>query len=320
MGVNEMGKSRKAVLAGGSGFLGQALARALLADGWQVVVLSRDEGSVGISGKVVAWDGRSAQSGWVNELEGAEVLVNLTGRSIDCRFSPVNRASILDSRILSTRALGMALKQCKNPPDVWLNASSMALYGQRWGDSPACDENSSTDADGFLEEVTRVWEREFFSHSFQDLRQVALRIGFVLGRSGGALPLLSRLARFGLGGAQGSGRQWMSWLHQDDWVGATRFLIDRSDLSGPINLSSPQPVTNADFMRAIRRRFAPLGIGVPAPAFAVRLGCFLLGSAPELALQSRKVIPGLLKSSGYRFRFGSSLDQAFVDLSRSICR
>ena len=293
---------QRVIIAGGTGFLGQLLARSLSADQYEVVLLSRGkpEPSVEIAGRLVQWDAHSI-AGWTSELEGARALINLTGRSIDCRHTQANRKEILESRIQSTRVLGQAVAACEVPPESWLNASSMALYGQCFGEQPAHDENSSTQGGGFLEEVTLAWEDEFFRHKRAGVRQVALRISFILGRESGAFPLLARLARFGLGGKQGSGQQWMSWLHEDDWVGITRFLVEEKQLEGPVNLAAPNPVKNSEFMAELSSQLSPFGFGIPAPAFGVRLGCMLLGSAPELALQSRKVISARLARSSYHY-------------------
>jgi len=293
----------KVIIAGGTGFLGQLLARSLSADQYEVVLLSRGMpgASVEIAGRFVHWDAHSI-AGWTSELEGAKALINLTGRSIDCRHTQANRKEIIESRIQSTRVLGQAVAACDLPPQNWLNASSMALYGQCFGDEPAHDENSPTQSGGFLEEVTKVWEDEFFSHKRAVVRQVALRISFILGRGSGAFPLLARLARLGLGGKQGTGEQWMSWLHEDDWVGITRYLMEEKQLEGPVNLAAPNPVKNQDFMAELSRQVSPFGFGFPAPVLGVRLGCMLLGSAPELALQSRKVNSALLARSSYQYK------------------
>lgn len=293
----------KVIIAGGTGFLGQLLARSLSVDQYEVVLLSRGISgtSADITGRFVHWDARSI-SGWTSELEGAKALINLTGRSIDCRHTQANRKEIIESRIQSTRVLGQAVAACDLPPQNWLNASSMALYGQCFGNETAHDENSPTQSGGFLEEVTKAWEDEFFRHKRAGVRQVALRISFILGRESGAFPLLARLARLGLGGKQGTGEQWMSWLHEDDWVGITRYLMEENQLEGPVNLAAPNPVKNRDFMAELSSQVSPFGFGFPAPALGVRLGCMLLGSAPELALQSRKVNSALLARSSYQYK------------------
>jgi len=308
---------QKVIIAGGTGFLGQLLARSLSADQYEVVLLSRGKPDplVEIAGRFVHWDAHSI-AGWTSELEGAEALINLTGRSIDCRHTQANREEILESRIQSTRVLGQAVAACEIPPESWLNASSMALYGQCFGEQPAHDENSPIQGGGFLEEVTKAWEDEFFRHKRAGIRQVALRISFILGRGSGAFPLLARLARFGLGGKQGSGEQWMSWLHEDDWVGITRFLMEEKKLEGPVNLAAPNPVKNREFMAELSSQLSPFGFGIPAPALGVRLGCMLLGSAPELALQSRKVISAKIDAGNYHYHFPQVSD-AVRDLGRS---
>jgi uncharacterized protein (TIGR01777 family) len=302
----------KIIIAGGTGFLGQLLAQSFLKDGYDVVLLSRNIFQTGVQGRLVEWDGESTGD-WVEELEESRALINLTGRSIDCRHSSSNRQEILDSRIKSTRVLGEALNHCIKPPTVWLNASSMAVYGQCIGYEEAHDESSPIAKSGFLEEVTVAWEDEFFKFNNPNVRKVAMRISFILGRSSGAFPLLKKLTSFGLGGKQGSGKQWMSWLHEDDWVGISRFLLEEKDITGPVNLASPIPVKNKDFMRLLRSHFAPLGLGLPAPSFGVRIGCFLLGSAPELALQSRRVTSTVLEEKKYSFTY-SSLNSAICSL------
>ena len=306
--------SQRVVIAGGTGFLGQLLARSLSADRYEVVLLSRGKPnpSVEIAGRFVEWDAHSIAC-WTSELEGAKALINLTGRSIDCRHTQANRKEILESRIQSTRVLGHAIAACEIPPESWLNASSMALYGQCFGEEPAHDENSPSQSGGFLEEVTLAWEDEFFRHKRTGVRQVALRISFILGRENGAFPLLARLARFGLGGKQGTGEQWMSWLHEDDWVGIARFLMEEKLLEGPVNLAAPNPVKNSEFMAELSSQLSPFGFGIPAPSLGVRLGCMFLGSPPELALQSRKVKSTFLARSSYPYRY-HNISSALEDL------
>ena len=302
----------KIIIAGGTGFLGQLLAQSFLSDGYDVILLSRCKSDEPTIGRVVFWDAENLDD-WANELNGAGLLINLTGKSIDCRHTKKNKELILKSRILSTRILGEAITLSKHPPRMWLNASSMALYGQCLDQNPAHDENSPIISAGFLEEVTCSWEDEFFKFSVEGVRQIALRISFILGHASGAFPFLKKLTRMGLGGAQGHGTQWMSWLHQDDWVSILRFLVKNKNVSGAINLSAPNPVTNREFMQKLRELEAPMGIGIPAPSIGVKFGCAILGSASELALQSRKVVPKKLTDYGYRFLY-PSLDEALRNL------
>lgn len=292
---------KKTVLAGGSGFLGQALARSLLADGYEVVVLSRSVAQPNAIGRFVPWDGKILGE-WKNELEGAEALFNLTGRSVDCRYTKANRELILNSRVDSTRVLGEAIRECSDIPKVWLNSSTATIYEDRRGDLKSHDEKSEDLGTGFSVGVAQAWEKALRESGTEGVRKVALRVSIVLGKGGGAFPVLKRFAKLGLGGAQGPGNQWMSWLHIDDWVGVARFLMDTPSIDGPVNLAAPNPVTNASFMREMRHRFAPLGIGFPAPSLFVRIGAFFMGTAPELVLKSRKVVSSVLKESGYVFK------------------
>ena len=301
-------KKLKVIIAGGSGFLGQALAKSLITDGHEVVLLGRRIGNKNfLSGRLVEWDGKKLTD-WTNELEGADALFNLTGRSVDCRYSQKNRELILNSRIDSTRVLGEGLAQCKDPPKVWLNASTATIYSDRRGNLPAHDETSEGNAEGFSEEVGRAWEKEFFRHARKGLRQVAMRISIVLGKSGGAFPVMKRFAKLGLGGAQGPGSQWMSWLHIDDWVGIARFLMENESIDGPVNLAAPNPITNSEFMPAMRAQYAPIGIGFPAPTLAVHVGAFFLNTSAELVLKSRKVVSKVLPENGYEFLFTNAKD------------
>ena len=291
----------KVILAGGSGFLGQSLAHSLISDQCDVVVLGRKyRENRNFAGRFVEWDAQTL-SDWKKELEGADVLFNLTGRSVDCRYTKKNRRLILNSRIDSTRVVGEAIKQCDHPPKVWLNASTATIYDDLRGDAPPHDEESKTNAPGFSEDVGRAWEEEFFKQAWDGVRQVALRISIVLGEGGGAFPVMKRFTQLGLGGAQGPGSQWMSWLHLDDWIGIARFLMKNDSIKGPVNLASPNPVTNAEFMKEMRDHFAPIGIGLPAPTPAVYLGAFFMGTSPELVLKSRKVNSKVLDNAGYNF-------------------
>ena len=291
----------KVIIAGGSGFLGQALASSLLKDGYEVVILVRSE-KTGLHGKFVYWDAKNLGD-WSKELEGATALFNLAGRSIDCRYTEKNKALILNSRIDSTKALGEAIKRCEEPPKVWLNASTATVYKDIRGDLKPHDENSETDAEGFAEDVGRAWEKTFFDASNEGVRQVAMRISIVLGEGGGAFPVMRRLTKLGLGGRQGPGTQWISWLHIDDWVGIAKFLMKNSAIFGPVNLAAPNPVTNQEFMRCMRKQFAPLGIGFPAPTPAIYLGGVFMGTEPDLVLKSRKVISRVLAEQKFDFKF-----------------
>lgn len=287
----------KIILAGGSGYLGQALGRRLAAEGREVVVLTRRP-RAGATFREVGWDG-ATRGPWAAELDGAEAVVNLTGRSVDCVHHAENKRLILESRVDSVRALGAALAGCRRPPPVWVQCASLALYGDA-GDR-ICTEEAAV-ADDFSAQVCRQWEAELAAVPAPATRKVCLRIGLVLGPGGGALGPLAKLARWFLGGTVGSGRQYLSWLHHEDMDELFRQAITRSDLVGPYNACSPNPVTNAEFMRELRgavgRPWSP-----PAPAWAVRFGArFIMRTDADLALTGRRCVPARLQAAGFQFR------------------
>jgi uncharacterized protein (TIGR01777 family) len=263
--------------------------------------------------RFVAWDAKSSGP-WEKEIDGAEALINLCGRSVDCRYTDENRRLIINSRVQATKILGEACAAATNPPKAWLNASTATIYGDRRGDHPAHDEESADLGHGFSVGVAKSWEKAFFRQDLPGVRRVALRISIVFGKGGGAFPVMRRFAKLGLGGRQGPGSQWMSWLHLDDWLGIIEWLLKNEQVSGAVNLAAPNPVTNAAFMREMRRRYAPLGIGLPAPSFAVSFGAFFLRTAPELVLKSRKVVSRVLADGGYAFQY-PTIEEAIEDLS-----
>lgn len=303
------------MLAGGSGFLGQALARHFQALGWEVVVLTRSPQSQRIA-REVGWDAETLGA-WVSELEGAAAVVNLTGRSVDCRYNAANRRLIMDSRVNSTRVIGQAIAQCAQPPRVWLNASSATIYRHTFG--PAWDESGADFAatpevqDEFSLAVIHAWERALNEAPTPRTRKVALRTTMVLGRAHNSVfPVLRRLARLGLGGRMGSGEQFVSWLHETDFLRAVEFIIAHDELSGPVNCASPNPVPNHELMRAFRELVRMPG-GLPATRWMLEVGAFFLRTETELILKSRRVVPGRLLRSGFEFRF-PELRGALADL------
>ena len=304
----------KIVLAGGSGFLGQALAKRFTELGSEIVVLGRGSGFPNgfPTGRFVNWDAKTLGD-WSEELEETDALVNFCGRSVDCRYNEENRRQILDSRTNATRVLGEACAAAANPPKTWLNASTATIYEDRRGDLAPHDECSKDLGHGFSVGVAKAWEKSFFEAEVPNIRQIAMRISIVLG-DGGAFPVMRRFASLGLGGSQGPGSQWMSWLHVYDFVGIVEFLLSNEKVRGVVNFAAPFPVSNAVFMREMRKRFAPLGIGVPAPSPAVHFGAFFLRTSPELVLKSRKVVSSTLEENGYKFRF-PKIAEAIKDLS-----
>lgn len=274
------------ILAGGSGFLGQSLAKTLHGKGHEVIVLGRAAPHRSAIARHVQWDGR-ALGDWAGLLDGAQAVVNLTGRSVNCRHTPENRREIIESRVNSVRVLGEAIARSNRPPEVFVQASSLAIYGDpgdRW-----CDEDSPH-AEGFSETVCKRWEGAFDAISGPGMRKVVLRIGIVLGTDGGALPVLARLTRWFLGGAVGNGQQYISWIHIADFNRMLMAAIERDDLAGVFNATGPNPATNAEFMRELRRAlhrpWSP-----PVPAWATRIGARLMGTEASLALTGRRCRP-----------------------------
>jgi uncharacterized protein len=299
---------RKIILAGGSGFLGQHLARYFKCRGYQPVILTRNPHSRTDGIREVAWDGQSLGA-WKDELEGAEVIINLAGKNVSCRYTPENRKEIDESRTRSVAVMAEALNHCSNKPPVWIQAGSSAIYGDS-GDL-FCDESSSA-GEGFPVATCLLWEKSWKGAEVPGVRMVYLRIGFVLGADGGVLTLLKRLTICFLGGTTGSGRQYISWIHITDMLRLTEWIIGRPDLEGIFNANAPEPVTNREFMRSLRaalsRPWSP-----PAPAWAVRIGTWILRTEAILALTGRRVNPRRLLESGFCFQY-AKLPEALSDL------
>lgn len=300
------------VIAGGNGFLGRVLQRHWLAAGYRVIVLARNS-SRGIEPGAVAltWDGRTAGD-WRAVLEGSSVLVNLTGRSVDCRYHARNRAAIFASRLDSTRILADALAAAKNPPAVWLNTASATRY--RHAEDRPQDEATGEVGHGFSVNVCEAWERVFFEATLPaNIRRVAMRTAIVLGRDGGVFPVFRQLACLGLAGRIGHGRQMFSWLHEDDFCRAIDWLIAHPNLNGPVNLTAPCPVTMNTFTTALRRHLrVPFGLPLPRPV--LEIGAWLIRTETELLLKSRWVVPRRLLESGFTFTH-ATLDSALIPLT-----
>jgi len=304
------GKPLRVCIAGGSGFLGRSLAHHLVDLGHEVVVCSR--GAVDGPWRQVRWDGRRLGA-WCAALDGCDALVNLAGRSVDCIKTPDHRDEILRSRVESTRVLGRAIRSVDRPPRVWVQMSTAHIYG----DPPPgtyVDETSHFGY-GFAPDIGRAWEEEFHRVVPERTREVILRPGFVLGKDGGALKRLRRLARVGLGGTVGRGTQGMSWIHQRDMNRiVARAMMDDS-MTGAYIASSPNPVSNRVFMRELRRA-TRMPIGLPAPAPLVRLGAPMIDADPELALHGRYCTPRRLLDQGFEFEY-EEVGPALRDLCRS---
>jgi len=302
---------KRVVIAGGSGYLGRRLARCLIERGDAVCILTRQPEVSRRAGDrwcELRWDGRNTGD-WVTALEGADVLINLTGKNVNSRPTRANRNEIMASRVDSVRVLGQALRMIVNPPEVWVQAGSLAIYGDA-GDR-VCDESAHV-TEAWPANVCTAWEEALGEALLANTRWVTLRIGFVIGRGGGALPFLEKLARWGPGGRIGSGRQWISWAHEVDIDRVFLRAIDEPAMCGVYHATGPEPVTNSELMRTLRavlkRPWSP-----PVPAPAVYLGAWLVGSDPVIALTGRRCVPGRLSSEGFEFNH-PRLDGALRDL------
>ena len=282
----------RVVIAGASGFMGQHFAERFRADGFEVV-------TVGRSGSDVKWGDTAALEA---AIDGADLLLNLAGKSVNCRYTETNKAAIFSSRLLTTGELGRAVESVANPPRLWLNSSTATIY-RHADDRPQTDEDGQI-GEGFSVNVATSWEREFFAHHRDGVRQVALRMAIVLG-DGSALKPLLLLTRFGLGGPQiggktPGGQQRFSWIHIDDVYRAIRFIQSDTDLEGHVNVSSPNPVRNVELMQTLRRVLGAR-FGIPLYRWMLEVGSFLIKSETELLLKSRWVVPTTLLSEGFEF-------------------
>lgn len=302
--------SKRIVLAGGSGFIGAALAAEFSARGFDVAVLSRSPRQRTDRVREVEWDGIHLGE-WIASLDGAEAVINLCGHSINCPHTPENLRLITDSRVNSVKTLAAAIYHVQAPPRVWVQASAVGFYGDT---ADAVRDESSPAGNDTLANLCRQWEAAFTAANVPQTRKVALRIGFVLGRNGGALPVLSKMTKWFLGGAAGSGRQYLSWIHLADLTAMFVAAVTNEKLSGTFNAVAPNAVTNAQFMRALRRAlhrpWSP-----PAPVFAVKLGARLMKSEASLALVSQRCVPKRFQETGFRFKF-TDVASALNDLCR----
>lgn len=304
----------KVIIAGGSGHLGTLLSESFHASGDEVVVLSRRPELT--PWRSVLWDGRTFGD-WTEELEGAGAVINLAGRSVDCRYTRANRQEIFRSRVDSTRILGKAIAAAAVPPPVWIQSSTATIYAHRY-DAPndevtgilGGDEPDAPSTWRFSIDVAQAWEHECHAATTPRTRRVLTRTAMVMapGR-GGPFHALLRHVRLGLGGRVGDGRQWMSWIHGEDFVRAIRFLIRREDLEGAVNVAAPEPLPNVDFMRALTEA-AGVRVALPSPRWMLELGAFVIRTETELLLKSRRVVPTRLLAGGFSFRHPTWIEAA----------
>lgn len=288
--------NKKIVLAGGTGFIGAHLTKHFNRLGYQVVIISRWP-------PYVRWDDEGAL---INALENASLLINLAGKSVDCRYDPKNKEDILLSRTLTTKRLGEILQTCTHPPELWINLSTATIY--RHAEDRGMTEEQGELGEGFSVEVAKQWEGMFFSFVLPNTRQAALRSAVVVGRNGSAVQSYSGLVRYGLGGIQGNGRQMFSWVHMDDLTQIIQFIQSNPEMKGIYNCSSPNPVTNKQLMQTLRK-ILKVRFALPTPAWLLDLGAKLIQTEPELVLKSRWVLPERLLQKGYIFKY-TDIEQA----------
>ncbi len=309
----------KIVIPGGSGQVGTILARAFSKAGHEVIILSRKPNNP--AWHTVKWDAETLGE-WAAELEGADAVVNLAGHSVNCRYTAENRRLIMESRVKSTQIVGQAIAQASRPPRVWLQASTATIYAHRY-DAPNDEaagiiggsETAAPSTWRFSIDVAMAWERALNDAVTPRTRKVLMRSAMIMSPDrGGIFDVLLKLVRFGLGGRVGDGRQYVSWIHDQDFSRAVLWLIEHDELEDVVNLAAPNPVSYAEFMRTLRAAWG-MPVGLPATKWMVEIGTFVLRTESELVLKSRRVIPGRLLQSGFAFQY-PTWDKAAGDLCR----
>ncbi|MCT2406179.1 TIGR01777 family oxidoreductase [Chryseobacterium antibioticum] len=298
----------KIIIAGGTGFLGESLSAYFKEKGSQVYILTRNPKG----DHEIYWDARTLGE-WKNSIEGADVLINLTGKSVDCRYNENNKKEIYSSRIDSTNILQQAVDECIIKPKVWLNAASATIYVH--SETQLNTEENGIIGDDFSMNICKSWEKEFFKVNNEEVRKVALRTSIVLGNNGGAFPKLRMITKLGLGGKQGRGQQKVSWIHINDFCKAVDWIIDHENMSGPLNITAPNPVSNEVLMKKMREHLK-IPFGLNAPVWQLEIASLFLNTETELLLKSRNVYPDKLLKNGFRFSY-PDLDNALDDLLRN---
>ena len=284
---------KKIIIAGGTGFLGIALKNYFEEKGFVVVTLSRKRDQ-----QTTYWNGKDLGE-WTEHLEGATALINLAGKSVDCRYTDKNKAAILSSRIDSTRVLNLAMEKAVNKPKVFINSSTATIYVH--SETTINTEETGVIGDDFSMNIAKSWEKEFYSTTIENVRKIAIRSSIVMGKDGGAFPKLKTITRLGMGGKQGNGNQFISWIHINDFCKAIDFLIS-SQLSGSVNVTAPQPRPNNEFMGILRKELS-VPFGISQSKWLVELGSAIIGSESELLMKSRYVYPQRLLDAGFTFEY-----------------
>lgn len=314
-------KNKKIVIAGGTGFVGQELAN-WFGPGNNIIILTRARANAtnnayhaaDAAATYVQWDATSLGD-WAKVLEGADLLINLTGKSVNCRYTAKNKAAIISSRVNATKVLGLAVQQATLPPKLWINAASATIY-RHATDRPQ-DELTGEIENDFSVQVCKQWEAAFYEQRTPFTRKVALRMAIVLGKGGVMVPYCN-LLKFALGGHQGNGQQMYSWVHSADVCRMVEWLFDHPEIEGTYNCSSPNPVTNKQFMQTLRKATGH-HIGLPAPAWMLQMGAAIIGTETELLLKSRWVVPTKILQEGFIFKYPQlpdAIEQIIAQLPR----
>lgn len=282
--------SKKIIIAGGTGFVGKYLTKQFGNLGYQVIIISRQKENI-------QWQDTA---GIINALENSEMLINLAGKSVDCRYNEKNKKEILKSRTETTEVLGNAILKCSKPPELWINSSTATIY--RHAEDRPMTESTGEIGKGFSVDVATNWEKSFFSFQLPNTRQVALRMAIVLGKDGGVMKPFTNLVRFGLGGMQGNGKQMFSWIHIEDLFNIILFFQSHKELKGVFNCSAPNPIDNKTLMKTFRQAMKAK-ISLPSPAWLLKIGAVIIKTEPELILKSRWVVPEKLLEAGYTFKY-----------------
>jgi uncharacterized protein len=306
MNDSKTNKIRKIIIAGGTGFTGKYLTRKFKSLGYDVVIISRQKDPIN-------WHDAK---GIIDALENAEMLINLAGKSVDCRYNKKNKQEIYNSRIDTTKALGEAILLCKTPPKLWINSSTATIY--RHAKDRPMTESAGEIGSGFSVNVATNWEKAFFNFNLPATRQIALRMAIVLGKDGGVVKPLKNLVRFGLGGKQGRGNQMFSWIHIEDLYNIITFLQQREELNGIFNTSAPNPVDNKKLMQVFRKKMN-MPLGIPAPEWLLKIGAVIIRTETELILKSRWVLPERLLMAGFKFKY-PTLENALNEIVTNVPR
>lgn len=295
-----MNKNKSMMIAGANGFMGRFISRYFLGQGWEVLGLVRRDEGLADGVEFVGWDGETLEADWAERLEGVDVLLNLAGRSVNCRYNEENKRQILDSRVNSTKVLGEAVLGCSYPPRLWMNASTGTIYADER--DIAQTESAGVIGDGFSVEVAQAWEDAFDAVAVSDsVRKITLRTSIVMGEEKGAvLDVLGGLASWYLGGKMGDGGQMVSWIDSHDVCRVLEWMIENEEASGVYNLASPEVMTNAEMMKRVRERVG-VSFGLPASEWMLRVGAFFMRTEVELILKSRWVYPERLLDEGFVF-------------------